>query len=31
MRDNVKIRAAQLETFEIVIKVKVYSEFSKFL
>ena len=32
MRDNVKTRAAQLDQFEIVMKVKVYlhSDFSKF-
>ena len=33
MRDYVKTRAAQLEKFEIVMKVKVYllSDFSKFI
>ena len=33
MRDNVKTRAAQLDKFEILVKVKVYlhSDFSKFL
>ncbi len=33
MRDNVKTRAAQLDKFDIVMKVKVYphSDFSKFL
>ena len=33
MRDNVKTRAAQLDKFEIVMKVKVYlhSDISKFL
>ena len=33
MRDNVKTRAAQLDKFDIVMKVKVYlhSDFSKFI